>query len=270
MMRQLRELDRMDRVGTARSARATPSRLGGMLVRAVLLVALLGAGSLVFLQQQLGWTVSLQGISPPGRLGSSAAGPTGEGGYVFASRQPGDRRQPVTYSPCKVIPVVVNDALAPAGTEGIVTESLAEVSRLTGLRFSSEGRTDDEPAARSGRDPGQPVLIAWTTPTQVPALEGTVAGLGGSTSVRGELSGSAHYVTGQVALDAPQLAGIMERNGGRALVRAIVLHELGHLVGLGHVTDPTQLMFAQTRGVLDFNGGDRRGLALVGSGTCTT
>ena len=48
-----------------------------------------------------------------------------------------------------------------------------------------------------------------------------------------------------------------------------MLHELGHLVGLDHVTAANQLMYPQTRpGVTDFGAGDLTGLAALGRGTC--
>lgn len=61
----------------------------------------------------------------------------------------------------------------------------------------------------------------------------------------------------------------MKSQDGRQVVRAIVLHELGHLVGLGHVTDATQLMYPEGQpGVTDFGAGDLAGLAALGRGTC--
>jgi len=55
----------------------------------------------------------------------------------------------------------------------------------------------------------------------------------------------------------------------RAEVRAILMHELGHLVGLDHTSDATQLMFSEAQfNVQDYRDGDRRGLALLGAQRC--
>jgi hypothetical protein len=81
-------------------------------------------------------------------------------------------------------------------------------------------------------------------------------------------SGPQVLVTGTVSLDAGQFPAILHRRNGTAIARAIILHELGHLVGLDHVDD-RQLMYPETGGdVLDFAAGDLTGLAAVGSGRC--
>ena len=59
-------------------------------------------------------------------------------------------------------------------------------------------------------------------------------------------------------------------NKGRAQARAIVMHELAHLVGLTHVEAPTELMNASNdSGILDFGAGDREGLRQLGMGRCS-
>lgn len=70
--------------------------------------------------------------------------------------------------------------------------------------------------------------------------------------------------------DAAKLAGL-EDSQGAAVAQAVVMHEIGHLVGLGHVDDASQVMFPGGGGaqeVTDFEAGDRAGLALLGRGPC--
>lgn len=134
-------------------------------------------------------------------------------------------------------------------------------------RRRSDGVPDTRPAAPDVLGRHDPVVVAWTTPGEVTAPAGHVAGTAGSASVRtSELA--AQYVTGGVALDAPDLAAIHQRPDGAGEVRAIVMHELGHLVGLDHVDDPGELMHRQNVGQLAFGPGDREGLAALGSGSC--
>ena len=76
-------------------------------------------------------------------------------------------------------------------------------------------------------------------------------------------------MSGQVALDAAQLADVVRFNGGRAVAIATITHELGHLVGLAHVDDPRQLMYPHARSLVStFGNGDLTGLAALGNGTC--
>jgi hypothetical protein len=209
----------------------------------------------------------------PTPLGKPGSVPQGSGGYAFASLLPSG--QPVSFDPCRPVHVVVNDAAAPRGSRGQLAAALADTSSATGLRFVVDGQSDEQPT--SDRRPVQPerygerwapVLVAWTSPRQVPQLAGDTMGIGGGTIYDAGKPQHARYVTGLVALDAPQVASLPAA-GRREAIRALLLHELGHLVGLGHVADPTQLMHSRARqGVSTWQDGDLRGLAKLGAGRC--
>ena len=61
---------------------------------------------------------------------------------------------------------------------------------------------------------------------------------------------------------------ILREPHGTESLRAIVLHELGHIVGLAHVDDPHELMYGDNIGMTDFGPGDLTGLARLGQGAC--
>lgn len=199
------------------------------------------------------------------RLGAAVDGGS-SGAYRFLSTRPGTD-EPVGWDPCRPIVYEVNPDGAPDDWEQLVDDAVATISDATGLVFEDAGTTDDrafDERFRAGVDP-RPVLIGWATDEEVPALGGDVAGLAGPISTSdGVLT---QYVTGRVVFDSEAFEEIERFRGAQEQHRAIVLHELGHLVGLDHVKDPSQLMYRTTE-VTALGNGDRRGLALVGDAPC--
>jgi hypothetical protein len=181
----------------------------------------------------------------------------------------------VSYDPCRPIHYVIRQQGEPAGGEQIVTDAVRSVSQATGLRFVYDGATSETPShQRPSYQPERygdrwaPVLISWVTPNENPDMATDVTGEGGS-SAFALPNGPSAYVSGSVELDAGKLASELELNEGKQIVRAVVLHELGHLVGLDHVTAANQLMYPQIQpGVTHFGAGDLTGLAALGKGAC--
>lgn len=212
-------------------------------------------------------------------LGTPIAAPSKQGPFEFVALQRGSDA-PVTYDPCRPIHYAVNHSGQPNDADDLVTDAIDRISEITGLQFVADEITDE--AVVPDRQPFQPdrygdrwapVLIAWATPDDTPLLAGAVAGFGGSTryTITDELGVSRSvYVTGEVVLDGPQIANIihLDRDGLDG-ARAVVMHELAHVVGLDHVDDPTQLMNPVSQpGVTDFGAGDVRGLRQLGMGAC--
>ncbi len=195
--------------------------------------------------------------------------------FEFLRTQP-TSNEPVAFDPCRPIHYVVRPDGAPGGALELVPQALAEVSAATGLQFIDDGGTDESPsAARPNYLPDRygdrwaPVLIAWSTPAEFAELSGPVIGLAGSEPVTCRRRGSCALVSGQVVLDADQLGDLLDINGGRAVAVATITHELGHLVGLAHVSDQQQLMYPSARPlVANFGRGDLTGLAALGLGRC--
>ena len=208
-------------------------------------------------------------------LGQPEPAPPGSGGYAVLDVQPGSG-EPVGWDPCRPIRYVVNRAGAPPAADYLLADAVAEVQRVTGLVMVLEATTDEVPGAqrplvqvdRYGQR-WAPVLVSWSDPVSAPYLAGPVAGYAGPQAVDGAGQDSRRYVTGEVVLDGPQLAEMAAGSAGLARARAVLLHELVHLVGLDHVNDPSQLMHPSTTPlVVDLGDGDRRGLAAVSGRPC--
>ncbi|MBT1001994.1 matrixin family metalloprotease [Paenarthrobacter sp. DKR-5] len=220
----------------------------------------------------------------PAPLGRPEALSARSASYKFLLSSPTQRF--VAYDPCRPVHYVVRAANEPADGPALLQAAFARLSRATGLRFIDDGSTIEGPSkqrqmfqkARYG-DRWAPVLITWdtireepsfkttTTPTAYGYSEHTVLGLTGSS----DAAANGHpwvYVTGQMKLNAAGLTA-QEARQGPAAVQAVIEHELGHLVGLDHTTDPAQLMYPESgAGRLAYNTGDLTGLAQLGQGPC--
>lgn len=224
--------------------------------------------------------------SSPTPLGVPARVPDDGGPHSFLQLQP-DQATPVAYDPCRPIHYVTRPGGPPEG-DVLVRESIAAVSAATGLRFVDDGTTDEGPSdTRSPYQPDvygerwAPVLLTWSDPVESPRLgeispeapQANPAAYAGSIAVG--LPGAADvdpekvFVTGSVTLDAADLTRMTEGQDGRARARAVIQHEIAHLVGLGHVDDDAQLMFPTINSnITGFNDGDLEGLASLGQGAC--
>jgi hypothetical protein len=196
--------------------------------------------------------------------------------YAFMAKKRPSLNDPVTWSSCQPIHVVVNEASAPPQADRMLREALGRVSELSGLKFVVDGQTDEAPSdnrpaqnANPFKGRWAPALVAWTTPEVVRGLEGPVAGIGGPREAPTSYPDERHFVSGIVYLDGPSIADVMKRRNGWAKARAIVMHEVGHMVGLAHVESDQELMDGDNNsGITDFGPGDRAGLRKLGSGPC--
>jgi hypothetical protein len=213
----------------------------------------------------------------PGPLGQPAPLTVTSKSYAFLQKR--EDGSPVTYDPCRAIHYVTRPDTSPAVGPELIQEAVTAISHATGLTFVNDGDTAEAPSAghrsyqkdRYG-DRWAPVLIAWETHAEQPKFTNpaqgeTVMGLGGSEAVSFGNTGFT-YVSGQVELNGPALQR-MSAELGTEQVRAVIEHELGHVVGLDHVNDPSQIMNpSETPGVVSFGAGDLTGLSLVGQGKC--
>ncbi len=169
---------------------------------------------------------------------------------------------PVTWDPCSPVGYVVSWTHAPDGARQLVADAVETVEQATGLTFTALGSSPLVPGTARPTDPlpaGAEVLVAWV-PAADDALFATGEVIGWARPLLvGDRSGGQVYGRGQVALDADWFAGA---TGAQA--RGVLLHELGHLVGLDHVEDTGQLMSDRHVGTVEYQQGDLDGLARLG------
>lgn len=266
MEARLRELDWLDQtygMGAYRPAPPPPrqtSRLSGAI--ALLVVAGVTASAVFAIQPQVfpDQVHELLGTTPE-RLLPARGITSGTGEYSFMAMQP-DGSEPVGYDPCEVIEIAINPQGAPDDHEELVRTAMQHTSDATGLQFELVEPTD----ARNFEtmDMSDPVLVLWSDGSEAPDLSGDIAGVGGSYRVGPLGGGHERYVTGFVVLDREAYEDI--RSGD--IRQAIVDHEFGHLVGLGHVEDRHQLMNERGGFTTSYGAGDLAGLAELGAIDC--
>jgi hypothetical protein len=217
---------------------------------------------------QRGYEEADQRLTPPVLLADPGTS------YAFQHTVVEDGREvPVAWSPCRPVHVVVDPTGAPPEFPGQVRSALDEVAAATGLTFVDDGLVTEAPSLdRAPYQPDRygdrwaPVLVGFADETTVPDLAGSVAGIASVQMVEAPVTRDAHLVTGTVYLDTELLEPAPGRTGLEHL--AVLRHELGHVVGLDHVDDPTQLMHPTSGAVPTFQPGDLAGLAELGRGSC--
>jgi Matrixin len=215
-------------------------------------------------------TAALLGIVVVVRAGGvgALAPDGGPGSYTFLQTQPGGSPDPVTYSSCRSIPVEFNlqGVDDPDTTRQVLLEAMGAASAASHLNLVYARDTARRPRANFGTLEGYPVLIAFADTSEIPMDHG-IAGEGGSSWEN--LNGRNTYISGQVVLERRYWNSELHAWHGHELTRAIVMHELGHVLGLGHVHDSGELMSEHNHGRTTWGPGDLKGLAILGKGPCT-
>ena len=201
-----------------------------------------------------------------GWRGSSSSESGSKNDYVFLQEANG---QPVTYSSCKQVRVAVYPANGPSDAVDLVSEAITTLRSATGLDIvlagAYGGHAPNWNFTSAPFTPDDPVAISWQDPEAIPRLSGDTVGLGGSSILDGA-NGNRHRVAGTIALDREAYQRFNAR-GAHSLEVAIILHEFGHVLGLGHAKSPDEIMYRRA-GALRLGAGDLEGLRRVGHGPC--
>jgi hypothetical protein len=204
-----------------------------------------------------------------GTVGTAILVPLTRGGqYAFLETKADG--SPIRWDPCRPIHYVTNLKLAPRSEFADVQEAVRRVSEATGIRFVYDGPSSELPqgVAPPGKSvstrPGEdwaPLLIAWVDAKQFAVLSDNNPR---AAALAYPIVGpNDFYVSGFVAVNASD--ELLPGFGFGPTSGPVLLHELGHIIGLGHVPSTAELMNAQENPVItDWGKGDLEGLRQLG------
>jgi len=156
---------------------------------------------------------------------------------------------PYRWDPCEPIHYQVNLTGAPQGALSDVRGAVQRVSDATGISFVYDGtteRTVDYQMARwfeytPGGSHWLPLLVAWVPQDRFRFLVGREAVAFGE-PLLGQGEVAHEYVSGVIAVDAGERLppGFTERFSEGV----VLMHELGHVMGLAHVGSGHEIMWS--------------------------
>jgi len=228
------------------------------------------------------------GLATPLAGGQPSAGAAGRAYKVHTWVDGGGDVHRVRWNPCQTITFAVNPRLAGKSDRATrraiadVREAFHRAGKRTGLTFRYTGRTSEVPqnsgsTSWSNRQKAAEIVVAWVdqdrsafrTDLLSQVGSGYPSGVGGW-MLRGwtDDNGRWHGAVGRgfVVINASHNRRYETGFGSGVTRGALLLHELGHALGLGHVGRTSELMYPTilSRRHSNYKTGDEQGLAKLG------
>jgi hypothetical protein len=197
---------------------------------------------------------------------SSAAGDPKDFSYITKTR--------ARWNPCSPITYRVNTEHGPAGALRDAKGAVERVEAATGLDLEYVGATRIVPQD-SGADSypaDTQIVIAWASKSQSDLItDKGVAGVGGPMGWGGTVDEDGNDILtwrrGTVVLNSAYNGVLAGGFGDGTTVGKLLMHEISHVVGLGHAAGDTQVMYPalQRQHPTAWGAGDLSGLRSQGA-----
>lgn len=196
---------------------------------------------------------------------------------VVAQKRPGNASdhtwlfdKKITWPSCGTITYRVNPSKAPKGWKQLVKKAVKKVHQASRLKFSYLGKTKVKPSFSEFNPPDTDIVIAFLMPNQTDMIAGpTVAGQGSAATDGTWLFDGKVVLNAKVFRKMAPGFGQGPRFGIQGTTGQVTMHEIAHVIGLGHARSKTQIMYpAATRKPAEWGAGDWAGLRALGKGGC--
>ena len=195
--------------------------------------------------------------------------------YSFLFTTP-DGCRPIRFNPCEPIHFIINPANAPAGGVEDVRTGFRHIAQAGGYTFVDDGLTDADrfDFGRQAYDPARygerwaPIVVSWGRLGSQGRNDVIIAGMGNGHVVDGAIVTGMLNLNADARIDASRETPIPDGYGEGISWGRVILHELGHVFGLGHVESKNSIMhealLEQTRSITQYGVGDIQAWRLLG------
>jgi putative cell wall-binding protein len=204
-------------------------------------------------------TIAITDPTPPSTSGDYALSYSGAVGAAGT--------QLIRWNPCAPIGWRLNAPGASTTLLATINTEFGQLAAATGMTFRYDGTTTFVPRSDNISTEPDDLVLTIAARTSTDFFDGSPGAIGyGGWDASTDASGNWKIVKGYAILDQAAVAELPAGVQAGQSAGTLVLHELGHAVGLRHAAQPTEIMYPALNSETPqtYSADDRMGLTLVG------